>query len=154
MPNRIEALLDAEAENQAEIDARTEEKSPAFRVIYADLLVGTENRDLDVFAFFGLIGDDAMLTAADFSDVPVPERDSEWHRLFSWTLGAAKWQANIDSGAIDADFLAFAKANGQKIRALASRMPRGDLKAAAVQGVGKDRMQAKADARRLRNDKS
>ena len=149
MPNRIEALLDAEAENQAEIDAYAEERESPYRDLFASLLVEVDFRDPEVFALFDV---PVEIVLADYTDVPVPDRGAEWHVSLGAMWAAAKWQAWVEL--FGTDFLAFAKANGQKIRALASRMPRGDLKAAAVQGVGKDRMQAKADARRLRNDKS
>jgi hypothetical protein len=142
MTDKIEQLLEAEADKQALIDELTEDRSEAFRARYMELLWNVAERDQALWA--GFIEDTAV-TLADFEAVDVPDRDPSWSIGIAAMFAAARQQAWLEIYA--EDLIAIAENEGRKIERNVNGMTREQLKKAATQGVGKKRFE---DARARR----
>jgi hypothetical protein len=138
----IEALLDAEADKQAEIDELTEDRAEDFRNRYMELLWNVDARDQALWAEFI---EDTTITLEDYEAVDVPDRDPSWGVGLAALFAAARQQAWLEVYGVD--LIEIAEREGRKIEKTVNRMTREQLKQAATQGVGKKRFE---DARARR----
>lgn len=141
--NRVENLLDAEAEVQADIDELHEQNEEQLELRIAELLNRPEERDADLFIY---MGSDPVDSVGDFFAVPVLERDPLWAASLSALTVAARYQAWLEIVG-PAAFELFQE-NGRKIQKVARAMTRGELIKAAEQGIGKARINGEKERRR------
>lgn len=142
MSKAVEKLLDVEADKQALIDEITEDREEVFRNRYLQLLNDVGARDPDLWSEF--VGD-IEVTEEDYMNVPVFNRDHEWHMGFLAMIAAVRQQAWLEIFATDV--IAIAENEGRKVEKQVNNMTKAQLQEAAVKGVGKQRF-ADASTRR------
>lgn len=144
MPStKIEALLDEEARNQADIDELFDGKADDLETRIAELLTNVDGRNAEIFE---LIGADIQDTFQDYFDIPVLERDALWNLSLSALIGAASQQAWIELFGLDA--IAMFEENGRKIDTVRQKLSDAELKEAARLGIGKARINGEKERRR------
>lgn len=140
--SKVDSLLDAQADKQAEIDEVTEERQERFRARYMELLWNVAERDHTLWSRFI---EDTQITTADFEEVEPEDRDPEWSVSLAALWAAARQQAWLEIYGVD--LIELAEKQGRKIEQNVNGMTREQLKTAAVQGIGKKRFQDARDRR-------
>ena len=130
----IEQLLDLEADMQADIDGFVESKSDEFADRLRNLLLSANERNPSTWEAFDA---HPTLTLIDYGLVEIHSRGPQWTAEVSTMVAAARAQAWIEVHGLE--YLATINRHADEITAHARTMSTADLKAAAVQGVGKAR---------------
>ena len=141
--NKVEALLDAEASVQADIDELHEQYADELELRIAELLNTPEERDEALFVYLGSDPADAF---GDFFTIPVLERDPLWAASLSSLTIAARMQAFLEI--LGPSAFELFQENGRKIQKIAKSMSRKELTQAAQQGIGKARINGEKERRK------
>lgn len=145
MNDKIEKFLDAEADYQAAIDELLERDEMDLEERIGELLEDAEERDAELFEYFAV---DPNETLGDYVLVPVFERGPLWVAGFSALFGACETQAYMEIMLVDV--LKKADKHYDRIEAARSQLTSGELRKAAIQGIGKARITNAKEARATR----
>jgi putative ribosome biogenesis GTPase RsgA len=141
--DKIEQLLDAEADVQAQIEEMMEERADEANTQMLGLLLSVSDRDPDVYDRYTA---DSALAMSDYAAVPVLQRGLQWRDDVAAQFVAAKMQTWLEQYGLP--LLEMIEGNGRTIDDIRKSMTKEQLIAAGRKGVGKDRYNGAKERRR------